>query len=732
MTSEKAARIGILKKYGLAGKLSGVVFLVGLLVYIPSCIIGAYNSLVQSKRELMAYKNRLEQRIKTSLEPAVWNYDIETLTKIINAELGNENLKSVKVDTRDKTLVWISSNHNATYNETREPTGPYLDKKIIPIYRMDDSTQMIAYATVWFDNAPTRNKFYTMLAIDILSVGGILLVVSAIVNVSSYIKLVKPLESIRKSMIEAAKSALEPAREKIEETSFEKAFPEIRSMGMDLEFMLDEIEKANRKVRESEAQFKAIFNQASVGVAMVDAVSGDYIIVNQKYCDIVGYSQEEIMGLSFRNITHEEDLPFQQKHMEDLLNGREREFTIEKRYVHKDGNIVWADFTASPLWKPGEKPDYFIIVIQDITARKLAEEKIRKLNEELEEMVAERTQDLENANCELEAVIEDLKSAQAQLINNEKMAVLGQLVAGIAHELNTPLGIINSASGTMEGILQKQLNMFLGFCCRASKEVFETCVRLVEACVTDWEKEKDVAAKRNVRKMYYGIIEKNNMKVSDEIIEKLVDMGYEADENEFVELMKNPGNTEAVKIAYLIITMRKSAHMIKVSAEKASKVISALKLYAHRDTSGEKVAHDVIKDIEMVLTLYYNQMKYGVEIVRNYEDVPPVLCYPDKLHQIWVNIINNALQAMDYKGRLIISVSKSQDKVLVAITDNGPGIPEHIMHRIFEPFFTTKKLGEGTGLGLDIVKRIVEEIDGSIEVESKPGETTFKVWLKTA
>jgi two-component system NtrC family sensor kinase len=114
--------------------------------------------------------------------------------------------------------------------------------------------------------------------------------------------------------------------------------------------------------------------------------------------------------------------------------------------------------------------------------------------------------------------------------------------------------------------------------------------------------------------------------------------------------------------------MQKSAKMIKVSAEKASKVITALKLYAHKDTVGVLVPHDVIKDIEMVLTLYYNQIKYGVEIFRNYEEVPPVLCYPDKLHQVWVNIINNALQAMDYKGRLIIRVSKNQDKVLVSIS----------------------------------------------------------------
>lgn len=718
-----------IRKLSLAGRLSAMVFLLGLLVYIPSSIYGACNNLRRSKTELIAYKNRLELRVKTAFEPAVWNYDTEMLRKLINAELGNENLKSVKVSTEDRTLIWITSENKETFDETAEPTGVYMDKHVIPIHRMDEPTQVIAYATVWFDNAPSRNKFFSMLVSEILVVGGILLVVSVSVNISSYIKLVRPTETIRKSMVEAGRSALIPAKEKIEKASFKKAFPEIQSMAADLEFMLDEIEKANKKVRESEAQFKAIFEQAGVGVAQFAASSGEYIVTNQRYCDITGYTQEEIKGLSFKAITYEEDVPVQLKHIDDLLSGNVRGFSFEKRYVHKDGRIVWAELTASPLWGPDEEPTSYIVVIQDITARKTAEEKIKKLNEELEEKVAERTLDLENTNCELEAVIEDLKTAQDKLISTEKMAVLGQLVAGIAHELNTPLGIINSAGGTMERILENDINMVIGFCDRASREVFETYIKLAKACADD--EEKDNAYKRNKRKMYYSILEKNNMTISDEVIEKLVDIGYDADEEEFTELIKNPENTQAVKMAYSVITMQKSAKMIKVSAEKASKVIMALKLYAHKDTSGEQVAHDVIKDIEMVLTLYYNQMKYGVEIIRNYEEVPPVICFPDKLHQVWVNIINNALRSMDYKGRLIISVAKSHDKVLVSITDNGPGIPEHILHRIFEPFFTTKKLGEGAGLGLDIVKRILDEINGSIEVESKPGETTFKIWLRT-
>ncbi len=725
MISQKSSPI---KRLSLAGRLSIMVFLLGLIVYIPSSIFNTFNNLEQSKTELMSYKNGLELRVKTAFEPAVWNYDIETLKKLIDAELGNENLKSIKISTDDRTLIWITSGISGTYVETTEPEGVYIDERIIPISRMDEPSQIIAYATVWYDNAPSRNKFIRTLVAEILVVGGILFTVSVSVSISSYIRLVRPLESIRKSMIEAGKSALIPAKEKIEKASFKKAFPEIKSMGADLEFMLDEIEKANKKVRESEAQFKAIFEQAGVGVAQVSAVDKGYIIVNQRYCDIVGYTQEEIKSKSFKEITYKDDVPMQIKHLDDVLQGKSSGSSVEKRYNQKDGKIVWAELTATPLWRPNEEPTSIIIIIQDITARKMAEEKIKKLNEELEEKVAERTLDLENANCELEAAIEDLKAAQDQLIINEKMAVLGQLVAGIAHEVNTPLGIINSAGGTMENILQNEINMIIDFCSNVSKEVFETFVKLINSIIGC---EKDNTFKRQKRKEYYNILEDKNLSISDEIIEKLVDMGYDADKDEFIELVGNPLKAEAVKIAYNIMTMQKSAHMIKVSAEKASKVIMALRLYSHKDTSGEAVSHDVIKDIEMVLTLYYNQMKYGVEIVRRFEDVPPVICFPDKLHQVWVNIINNALHAMDYKGRLIISVANRNGGVLVSITDNGPGIPEHIRHRIFEPFFTTKKLGEGTGLGLDIVKRIVDEIEGRIEVETKPGETTFSIWLRT-
>ncbi|MGC1246890.1 MAG: ATP-binding protein, partial [Spirulinaceae cyanobacterium] len=128
-------------------------------------------------------------------------------------------------------------------------------------------------------------------------------------------------------------------------------------------------------------------------------------------------------------------------------------------------------------------------------------------------------------------------------------------------------------------------------------------------------------------------------------------------------------------------------------------------------------------------TLYHNQLKQGVKVQRNYTEIPSILCYPDELNQVWTNLIHNALQAMNNQGDLIIDVVEEKNQAKVSFTDTGKGIPEEIKSRIFKPFFTTKPPGEGSGLGLDIVSKIVDKHQGQITFESQPGCTTFTVCL---
>ncbi|HAJ63625.1 MAG TPA: hybrid sensor histidine kinase/response regulator, partial [Cyanobacteria bacterium UBA8543] len=138
---------------------------------------------------------------------------------------------------------------------------------------------------------------------------------------------------------------------------------------------------------------------------------------------------------------------------------------------------------------------------------------------------------------------------------------------------------------------------------------------------------------------------------------------------------------------------------------------------------------NIIEGIETVLTLYQNQLKHGVKIIRNYQELPPIRCYFDELNQVWTNLIHNGLQAMNNQGTLTLDAQLQNGYLQVSITDSGKGIPQEIQEKIFQPFFTTKLPGEGSGLGLDIVKKIVEKHRGTIEFESVPGQTTFTVSL---
>ncbi|MFB8789866.1 MAG: ATP-binding protein [Potamolinea sp.] len=154
-----------------------------------------------------------------------------------------------------------------------------------------------------------------------------------------------------------------------------------------------------------------------------------------------------------------------------------------------------------------------------------------------------------------------------------------------------------------------------------------------------------------------------------------------------------------------------------------------LKTYSRYDSTGQKrYTLRFTEGIETILTLYQNQLKHGVEVIRNYQaELPAVWCYPDELNQVWTNLIDNALQAMKNKGTLKIDVKQQDNQMQIRISDSGKGIPPEIIPKIFEPFFSTKPAGEGSGLGLDIVKKIIDKHQGKIEVDSVPSKTIFIV-----
>ena len=180
-----------------------------------------------------------------------------------------------------------------------------------------------------------------------------------------------------------------------------------------------------------------------------------------------------------------------------------------------------------------------------------------------------------------------------------------------------------------------------------------------------------------------------------------------------------------------IYSVRKNSENIKLAVEKASKVVYALKRFTHKDQGMDKELSNLKENIDMVLTLHHNRIKQGIEVIQDYDDdIPLISCYPDELVQVWTNLVSNAIQAMDNNGQLTISIKNLGERIKVSISDTGCGIPEEIHEKIFEPFFTTKKAGEGTGIGLELVLKIIEKHQGNLDFESKVGEgTTFIITL---
>jgi signal transduction histidine kinase len=344
------------------------------------------------------------------------------------------------------------------------------------------------------------------------------------------------------------------------------------------------------------------------------------------------------------------------------------------------------------------------------------------------EQIYEREESLKQSTTELYETLEDLKRAQRKLIDAEKMAALGQLIAGVAHEINTPLGAIRSSIGNIKGSLSFLIRDYPKF-------IYDLPVNLRELFFTLTEDSLHSQfmltskEERAFKKEITVLLEENNIKNAYSFADSLVDMLIYVNVEKYFDLLQSEQNEAIMHMAYKLTGLQRSTDNIDLAASRAAKVVFALKNYARIGNADEKVLSSISDGIETVLTLYYNQIKQGVEVTKIFDDVPKILCYPDELNQVWTNILHNAIYAMELKGNLDIRIIEQGNYIVVSITDSGGGIPKEIQDEIFKPFFSTKPSGEGSGMGLDIVKRIIEKHNGKIDVESKPGKTSFRVFL---
>ncbi|XDD50353.1 sensor histidine kinase [Leptospira sp. WS92.C1] len=345
-------------------------------------------------------------------------------------------------------------------------------------------------------------------------------------------------------------------------------------------------------------------------------------------------------------------------------------------------------------------------------------ERLIELTETLEEKVKIRTRELENA--------------QSQLVMSEKMASLGIMVAGIAHEINTPAGVINGAADNLDQNMNYLVRNIFDIVLLARHRDLRKNFELALLHLLRDKKSSDLDSREKFRLKNQLREEMKQMKFSPALSGELSNFIIENQVGEERKYIYNVIIDEDDR-GYLMLKnathINRNIKNIRYAIRNVVRIVKALKSYSHLDQSKTLSSANIIEGLETTLVILHNQIKYGIEVVRNFQEIPFVVCNPDELNQVWTNLIQNAIQALKGNGRIEISVYPSQKNVIVQIEDNGPGIPPKIQDRVWDPFFTTKDQGEGTGLGLGIVKGIVEKHKGKITLTSIPGKTIFQVTL---
>jgi signal transduction histidine kinase len=320
---------------------------------------------------------------------------------------------------------------------------------------------------------------------------------------------------------------------------------------------------------------------------------------------------------------------------------------------------------------------------------------------------------------------ESVPPQQAKLIS------LGTMAAGLAHELNNPAAAAGRSA-------QEAREAFRASSLRALKvgelEMSPGEREFVAGLLDEWATPAlDSLARSDLEDEVAIWLEDHGVEEAWDLSPTLVGAGLDTDRLENIADRLSDEDAVGDVLAWLAseITGDELLREIQQASARISELVKAVKSYSHMDRASRKEA-DVHEGLDNTLVMLGHKLKKGnVRVTREYAEVlPPVCAYGSELNQVWTNLVDNAVDAVEGDGNVKIRTTRENDRVLVEISDDGPGIPEEIQNRIFEPFFTTKDVGKGTGLGLDISYRVVvEELGGDIRVLSEPGDTRFQVRL---
>lgn len=351
----------------------------------------------------------------------------------------------------------------------------------------------------------------------------------------------------------------------------------------------------------------------------------------------------------------------------------------------------WLHFTAAPLRDGSGNIVGAIETMRDVTERRVAENALRRAHDNLEHIVEKRTAQLAEANERLEDDIRQRQTADAeirrrnieltelndklsmtqqQLLQSEKLASIGQLAAGVAHEINNPIGYIFSNFGTLQGYLDSLFAMLEAYQHAETGLAPEAGARL-----------------RAMREQ--------------------IDLGFLRED---IPVLMHESREGIVRVRH---------------------IVQDLKDFSRVDANQEWVWANLHLGIDSTLNIVSNEVKYKADVVKEYGDIPDIECLPSQINQVVMNLVVNAAHAIgEQRGKITLRTGADPDSVWIEVADTGAGIAPDILSRIFDPFFTTKAIGKGTGLGLSLAYGIVQKHEGRIEVDSEPGRgTTFRITL---
>lgn len=339
------------------------------------------------------------------------------------------------------------------------------------------------------------------------------------------------------------------------------------------------------------------------------------------------------------------------------------------------------------------------------------------------------SKELLERQAEIEKTLKELKETQTQLIQAGKMAALGQLVAGVAHEINTPASAIKNSIEEVRNdymtLLEHLINI-VEFLPSEKRAIY------LDLCkyVINHKKRFSMADRRKIAGEIQSYAENKDLHLGRNECQNLAIIGFAPEKMELiVPLLKSEHAYLIQESLYILGMSQIHAEDIAEAIERIVQLVKALKLYSHSDQESFHETN-IAEDLNTTLTILNSRLKHGINVKKEFEDVPKIKCFADQLNQVWTNLLNNAIEAMKGKGNIIIRLKKSgESHLLVEIEDNGTGIPLQIRDQIFDAYFTTKPKGEGTGLGLSICKDIINKHQGEILFESKEGCTIFKVFI---